>query len=318
MVSENIDEFLNEKNLEINLVNLVKVLTQCTGAVADILARTPVHHVGTSNVFGDAQLSVDVQSDEKIFEILSHSGLVSHAASEEEPELRSLSPDGKFTVCFDPLDGSSIVDCNWAVGSIFGVWKAGPVLRRSGRDQVLAAVAVYGPRTTLIVATGSTVFEVSRVEENRWIITNEFETKIAEIAKIFSPANLRSSQDLPGYASVIDEWMTKRLTLRYTGGMVPDVASILIKGNGIFASPVSTKAPAKLRLVFECAPIAYIVEAAGGRALSGRSTSESVLDVVIESMDDRVGIVCGSRGEVDKTVESIVKNQGERVISSGA
>jgi sedoheptulose-bisphosphatase len=162
------------------------------------------------------------------------------------------------------------------------------------------------------------VFELSRIAENRWIITNEFARKIAENAKIFSPANLRSSQDLPGYAAVIDEWMTKRLTLRYTGGMVPDVASILIKGNGIFASPVSSKAPAKLRLVFECAPIAYIVEAAGGRALSGRNTSECVLDVVIESMDDRVGIVCGSKREVEKTVESIVENQGERVMRSGA
>ena len=304
--------------LDPSLSELVKVLCDCTSAVADIIARTPVHYVGTANQFGDAQLSVDVQSDSKILEILSKSGIVSHAASEEEPDLRELSPNGQFTVCFDPLDGSSIVDCNWSVGSIFGVWKSGSVIGRTGRDQVLSAVAVYGPRTTLVVASQHQVFELTRIPGETWEVTNEFEKKIAEKAKIFAPANLRSAQDLPGYASLVDNWMTKRLTLRYTGGMVPDIVSILIKGNGIFCSPVSEKAPAKLRLVFECAPIAFIIEAAGGKALTGRATDEQVLDVVIGSTDDRIGIVCGSAVEVDQAVESIINSEPHRVVSSGA
>jgi sedoheptulose-bisphosphatase len=293
--------------LDTSLAELVNVLCDCTSAVSEILARTPAHHTGTSNLFGDAQLSVDVQSDRKIFEILANSGLVSHAASEEEPEVRFLSPSGQYTVCFDPLDGSSIVDCNWSVGSIFGVWKSGAIIGRTGRDQILSAVAVYGPRTTLVVATKSTVFELTRIPNAAWEVTNEFEKKIAERAKIFSPANLRSAQDLPGYASLVDGWMSNRLTLRYTGGMVPDIVSILIKGNGIFCSPVSEKAAAKLRLVFECAPIAFIIEAAGGRALTGRKESEHVLDVVIQSTDDRIGIVCGSSVEVENAVKSIVE-----------
>lgn len=308
--------YLSSRGIDSDRSKLISTLADCTSAVADILARTPVHHVGTSNQFGDAQLSVDVQSDMKIFEILAASGLVSHAASEEEPELRCLG-DGQFTVCFDPLDGSSIVDCNWAVGSIFGVWGSGPVIGRTGRDQVLSAMAIYGPRTTLIVATSGAVFEVTRVSASEWTVTNEFEKGIAKDAKIFSPANLRSAQDLPGYATVIDKWMSKRLTLRYTGGMVPDVGSILIKGNGIFCSPVSGKAPAKLRLVFECAPIAYIIETAGGTALTGRNSSESVLDVSIESMDHRIGIVCGSTTEVLNAVSSIVKEE-RQVTCSGA
>jgi sedoheptulose-bisphosphatase len=88
--------------------------------------------------------------------------------------------------------------------------------------------------------------------------------------------------------------------------MVPDVAAILVKKNGIFCSPVSGKAPAKLRLVFECAPIAKIIETAGGKALSGRESGESVLDIRIQSMDDRVGIVCGSSDEVVSAVDSIL------------
>jgi sedoheptulose-bisphosphatase len=309
--------YLSSRGIDSDRSQLISTLADCTSTVADIIARTPVHHVGTSNQFGDAQLSVDVQSDQKIFELLAASGLVSHAASEEEPELRSFG-DGQFTVCFDPLDGSSIVDCNWAVGSIFGVWRSGSVIGRSGRDQVMSAMAIYGPRTTLIVATSGFVFELTRSSLNEWTVTNEFEKGIAKDAKIFSPANLRSAQDLPGYATVIDKWMSKRLTLRYTGGMVPDVSSILIKGNGIFCSPVSGKAPAKLRLVFECAPIAYIIESAGGSALTGRSSDESVLDVSIQSMDDRIGIVCGSTTEVLNAVCSIVESEQRQVTCSGA
>ena len=297
--------------------DLIEALCQCASAVADILAFTPVHHVGTSNQFGDAQLSVDVQSDQKIFDILTCSGLVSHAASEEEPQLRPLSPGGKYVVCFDPLDGSSIVDCNWSVGSIFGVWETSPI-GLTGRDQVLAALAIYGPRTTLIVAQrDASVIELTRTSsQNEWMKTNEFMNIIQPNAKIFSPANLRSAQDLAGYSTLMESWMAQRLTLRYTGGMVPDIASILIKKNGIFCSPVSDKAPAKLRLVFECAPIAFIVEAAGGRALTGRNSTESVLDIVIQSTDDRIGIICGSRNEVEKAVGAIVGH--DRTISSGA
>jgi sedoheptulose-bisphosphatase len=300
---------------------LVKVLCDCTGAVADILASTPVHHVGTENQFGDAQLSVDVQSDKKIFEILESSGIVSHAASEEEPELRNINSalSSGYVVCFDPLDGSSIVDCNWSVGSIFGIYDKSPI-GLSGKDQVMAAVSVYGPRTTLIIAKrDGSVVELTRTSDKDWILTNQFENGIKADAKIFSPANLRSAQDLPGYASLVDSWMSKRLTLRYTGGMVPDVAAILIKGNGIFCSPVSSKAPAKLRLLFECAPIAFIVEAAGGLALTGREKNERILDVKIQSTDDRIGIVCGSRNEVERAVESIITTtQSQRIVSSGA
>lgn len=85
---------------------------------------------------------------------------------------------------------------------------------------------------------------------------------------------------------------------------MPDIASILLKGNGIFCSPVSTKAPAKLRLVFECAPIALIIETAGGAALNEGSGSP-ILDIPIKSMDDRVGIVCGSSDEVTRAVSAI-------------
>ena len=166
----------------------------------------------------------------------------------------------------------------------------------------MSAVSVYGPRTTLIVAVPrrGLVFEATLVSASHWVITNEFVNGINNDAKYFSPANLRSASELSGYADLIGEWSTqRRLTLRYTGGMVPDVVGILIKGSGIFCWPVSLRAPAKLRLVFECAPIALIVETAGGLALTGeKSENPLLLDKVITSLDDRAGIICGSRNEV--------------------
>ena len=305
----NLHEYLVSIKAEGNLVSLIELLAQTTAKVSRILHDTDVRGTGTSNVFGDSQLSVDIKSDLVIFDMLAGSGLVSHAASEESPVLRKLAEAGEYIVLFDPLDGSSIADCNWAVGSIFGVYKrdeSDTVLGRSGNDQVLSAVSMYGPRTTMIVAiAGKCVFELTILEDGVYRVSNEFPRPISKCIKVFSPANLRSTNDLPGYAKLVEEWMKRRLTLRYTGGMVPDVVGILIKGNGIFCSPVSQQAPAKLRLVFECAPIALIVETAGGLALTGTRDHERVLERVIRSMDDRVGIICGSSDEVEHAVEVI-------------
>ena len=298
--------YLEERCVNSSKSAILSTLCQCTKQVAEILAETTVHVVGSANVFGDPQLTVDVRADDAIFDTLTRSSLVSFAASEEQPDMRELTPDGEFMVVFDPLDGSSIVDCNWSVGSIFGVFltnSSHSLTGVRGRDQVMSAVSIYGPRTCVIVALpGVGAFETTLVN-NEWVITSEF-SSISSNAKIFSPANLRATQDLPGYQSLVNEWMAQRLTLRYTGGMVPDIASILLKGNGIFCSPVSAKAPAKLRLVFECAPIALIIETAGGAALNDGSGSP-ILDIPIKSMDERVGIVCGSSDEVNRAVSAI-------------
>lgn len=296
--------YLESKNVDEDLTRLIQLLAKCTEGVSEIIKRSPVQPTGTANAFGDLQLSLDIQSDELIFDLLSScADLVAYAASEESPDLRLISSTGKFTLVFDPLDGSSIVDCNWTVGSIFGVFQSSPtIVGMCGRDQLMSAVSVYGPRTTLIIAVPQRllVFEATLVSSSHWVITNEFVNGINNDAKFFSPANLRSASELSGYANLIDEWSTqRRLTLRYTGGLVPDVVGILIKGSGIFCSPVSLGAPAKLRLVFECAPIALIVETAGGVALTGEKNEKPLLlDKVISSLDDRAGIICGSRNEV--------------------
>ena len=134
--------------------------------------------------------------------------------------------------------------------------------------------------------------------EGGWICSRE-RIVIKEASKIFSPANMRSAQELEGYAELIQYWMVNRYTLRYTGGMVPDVCQQFTKGFGVFSNPTSARSPAKLRLAFEAAPFANLVRIAGGADSDG-VTGGSVLDVRITGIDQRTALCIGSKSEVDR------------------
>ena len=134
-----------------------------------------------------------------------------------------------------------------------------------------------------------------------WICTRH-QIQIQATSKIFSPANLRATQDLPGYQALVNYYMTNRYTLRYTGGLVPDVYQQFTKKMGIFCNPTSEKSPAKLRLAFEAAPFGLIVEKAGGLT-TDCVTGGSILDVQINSVDQRTALACGSANEVQRVKE---------------
>ena len=123
--------------------------------------------------------------------------------------------------------------------------------------------------------------------------------KISEDCKIFAPANMRAAQDLPGYKALLDHYMADKYTLRYSGGLVPDVYQQFTKNQGVFSNPTSEASPAKLRLAFEAAPFALLVEKAGGKTSDG-VTGGSVLDVVITAVDQRTPLCIGSAKEVDR------------------
>merc|ERR1712129_410775 len=131
-----------------------------------------------------------------------------------------------------------------------------------------------------------------------WICSRE-RIEIAKETKIFSPANLRAAQDVPEYKELIDHFMTNKYTLRYTGGLVPDVCQQFTKKQGIFTNPTSKSSPAKLRLAFEAAPFGRLVEMAGGKTSDG-VTGKSVLDVMITAVDQRTALAIGSATEVDR------------------
>ena len=300
---------------------IVEMLDACAD-ITEALRSALVTVEGSSNTFGDAQLSVDVIADEIMWNACRSSKVVAFGASEEEPEVKPCNPEGEFTVCWDPLDGSSIVDNNWAVGTMIGVWgsKTGTgddgMLGATGRDQLTSMVALYGPRTTVLVALDDGVYEFSYgcTPEGcmsadgtfaPWICSR-FNIKIAEDCKIFSPANLRAAKEVDGYKKLVEHYMDEKYTLRYSGGLVPDVYQQFTKQQGVFANPTSGSSPAKLRLAFEAAPFGLLVELAGGKTSDG-VTGGSILDVQINQVDQRTALCLGSANEVDRFNDLVVK-----------
>ena len=191
------------------------------------------------------------------------------------------------------------------MGSIYGIWRGSTLLNKTGRSQVASAMAAYGPRTSIMIAIPSSstggkndrVVEVTLTGEGKiWTLSRD-DVKIKRTGKTFAPGNLRAGNDNTSYGKLIQYWIAARYTLRYSGAMVPDVWHILAKGGGVFSNVSSIKAKAKLRLLYEVAPIGLIVECAGGTAIH-ESCDVSVLDVKIDDLDKRLGVCFGSTNEV--------------------
>ncbi|CAN0388308.1 unnamed protein product [Ectocarpus fasciculatus] len=274
--------------------------------------------VGSTNSFGDEQLDADIQTDAVMFRHLRASGVVHVGSSEETPIETSCDGSGPgFSVAFDPLDGSSIIGANFAVGTIAGVWPGNGLLNRTGAEQLASIIALYGPRVTVALAfnNAATVSNERICCEltmlpHRWQLTTP-QFNIREECKTFAPGNLRATSDHENYSTLVSYWMDNKYTLRYSGGLVPDVYHILHKGGGVLSNASSPSAKAKLRLLYECAPIALIIEAAGGMSCACASEageavgSGSVLDVVISDLDKRIGVCFGSKIEVQRFIDHI-------------
>lgn len=299
---------------ELNLISAIVALGEATAHIALILQNYVDHtYAGTQNSSGDDQLHLDIACDDAMFRSIRDALVFAVAASEETPEETDVSPtalkedDPMYSVGFDPLDGSSIIDANFSVGSIFGIWPGKGLLGRTGREQVASVVSLYGPRTTLIIAlprksrdadhSGDIVFEVTLLEgHTRWEVSRH-EVVLEPSKKVFAPGNLRATNCNLDYDALVKHWIQERYTLRYTGGMVPDVYHMFAKGGGVFSNVSSTKSPAKLRLLYEVAPIGLLVECAGG-VTTHESEDTSVLDLVIDDLDRRLGVCFGSKDEV--------------------
>ncbi len=251
---------------------------------------------GSNNTSGEEQLKLDVISNNIVEEELCESHLVHSYASEERDAIEPLRDDAPYFVAFDPLDGSSLVDANLSIGSIFGIYKGSPI-GLTPRDQVAALYLVYGPRTTLVYSAGNGAHAFYLNDVGEFILLQK-NLSIGDTVKTYAPGNLRAVIDTPAYRKMMNLWLDEGITLRYSGGMVPDVHHILTKGGGIFTNIGGSKYPqGKLRLLYECGPFAYIVEQAGGGASNGE---KSILDVTIKEIDQRTPIIIGSKKEVDR------------------
>jgi fructose-1,6-bisphosphatase I len=208
-------------------------------------------------------------------------------------------------VAFDPLDGSSLVDVNLAVGTIVSIYK-GRNLLQAGRNQVAAMYILYGPRTTLVYSTGKGVHEFGMNSLMEYTLNYE-NMRLAGPSRIYSPGGLRSKYT-PGTEKFVRNLELNGTKLRYSGGFVPDINQVLIKRGGIFMYPHLADAPnGKLRLLYELNPMAYLIEQAGGAASDGR---RRILDIEPDGVDLCSPVFIGTQETVAMAEQCLREEEG--------
>jgi fructose-1,6-bisphosphatase I len=218
----------------------------------------------SENSSGEDQLKLDVQSDIIIEKAFASVAVVKNLVSEEKEGVLELNECGKYTICYDPLDGSSLVDVNLSVGSIFGIYEGA----LEAKNLVASAYVVYGPRIELMIATKGEAPMLSRV------IAGEFKEigtiTMGEKGKLNAPGGTQQNW-CDYHKTFVDDLFAEGYRLRYSGGMVPDLHQIMLKGGGIFSYPgTSDKPHGKLRQLFEVIPFAFMYEQAGGQAINNK------------------------------------------------
>ncbi len=270
---------------------------------------------GSENIQGEAQQKLDIFADEQFIRAMQSGGEVCSLASEENDHHlefdNSPSCDGKYVVAFDPLDGSSNIDVNVSIGTIFSIYRRKDENKlsgvdeflRKGTEQVAAGYVIYGSSTMLVYTTGRGVNGFTLDPSIGEFCLSHPQLKMPDSGKIYSvnEGNLvhfpESIKAYIAHCKEEDSTTGRPYSARYIGSMVADLHRNLIKG-GIFIYPKTEKSPTgKLRLLYECNPMAFIVEQAGGLATTG---TERILDIQIEELHQRVPIIIGSKNMVNE------------------
>ena len=244
----------------------------------------------SSNSSGEDQLKLDVKSDYIIEEAFKNVSIVKALVSEEKEGMLELHTDGKYTICYDPLDGSSLADVNLSVGSIFGIYEGD----LNGENLVASAYVVYGPRIELMVATKEGRPKHYRAQEGLFNLIGEI--TLGQKGKINAPGGTQQYWTAH-HKRFVDALFMDGFRLRYSGGMVPDLHQILLKGGGIFSYPGTTDVPkGKLRQLFEVMPFALMYEQAGGQAID--ENGMRLLDLAPSHLHDTTPCFFGSNYEM--------------------
>lgn len=278
------------------------------GLLDAVLGKT-----GDTNVQGEQVAKLDVLANDLLIEVLSDLPMVAAIASEEEEYIRHTRAGrltGKYLICFDPLDGSSNIDVNVTIGTIFSIRRRETVgveatpedFLRPGTEQVAAGYCVYGSSTMLVFTTGQGVVGFTLDPQVGEFILSHPEIRIPDPCTAWS-ANVGNARHwLPGTLAFQEtvtsgEGRYKRTSLRYVGTLVADFHRNLLQG-GIFFYPGDRKSPrGKLRLLYEAHPLAFVVEQAGGMASDG---TRRILDIAGEGLHTRVPLIIGNSHEVEQ------------------
>ncbi len=278
------------------------------GALAGVLGSTQ-----DENIQGETQKQLDVISNQLLKDLLLGCTPVAALASEEEDTVVAANPDGKYIVAFDPLDGSSNIDINGQIGTIFSIYNAMDLIPHSselqfnqkGSEQVCAGYVLYGPSTLLAITTGKATrcFTLDATQGTFLLTADAIQISKETQEFAINMSNSRFwSDEMRNYIGELMLGETgprgKRYNMRWNAAMVGDVHRVLTRG-GIFLYPSdnrNAKQPAKLRLLYEANPMAMLVENAGGKAWS---ESQRILEIQPQQLHERVAVILGSANEVD-------------------
>ena len=284
------------------------------GALGDVLGSA-----GSANVQGETQQKLDVIANDRMLSANAWGGALAAMASEEMDDpwpIPEGEPRGDYLLLFDPLDGSSNIDVNVSIGTIFSVLPApaqakadrvdAAVFLQPGRRQVAAGYVVYGPSTVMVLTVGNGVasFTLERDTGIWWLVRDQIQVPAQTREFAINASNARHWE--PPVKRYIDELLAGKdgpratdFNMRWIASMVADVHRIMTRG-GIFMYPRDRREPdkpGKLRLMYEANPMSFLIEQAGGAATNGH---QAILDVVPGKLHERVSVILGSREEVER------------------
>jgi fructose-1,6-bisphosphatase I len=290
--------------LDDGLVALLANIATATRQISDTLRTSSLTGLSGAteaiNVQGETQKPLDILSNDIMIDACKASATVSFAVSEELDSEVAVHADGRHAVIFDPLDGSSNLDVNVTVGTIFSVVPATSSvdLLKTGRSQIIAGFAAYGPQTCLVLTVGKGV-QVFTLDDSGTYVMTAADIKIVPDTKEFAINAARRASWDDVVAQYIEHSIDAGYNMRWVGSMVADAYRIFNRG-GVFLYPADRNKPTsggRLRLLYEGNPMGLLVEAAGGAAIVG---DIAILDVVPTALHQRVPVIFGSRNEVNK------------------
>jgi fructose-1,6-bisphosphatase I/sedoheptulose-1,7-bisphosphatase len=303
---------LNSLILDVALACKAIARRIASGALTDSLGK-----IGAVNVQGEQQQKLDVIANDIFLRANEWGGQLAGMASEELDDPYAIPegyPRGKYLLTFDPLDGSSNIDVNVSVGSIFSILRA-PIageharvddFLQPGTEQVAAGYAIYGPSTLLVLTVGTGVHAFTLDPDLGEFILTRQDIRLPEATQEYAVNSSNRRFWEPAVLRYVDECLQgvngprgKDFNMRWVASLVAETHRILTRG-GVFLYPRDTKDPTKagrLRLLYEASPIAFLIEQAGGLATTGR---ERVLEVKPTELHQRIGFIFGSREEVER------------------
>lgn len=272
--------------------NVFKAIQRSAIRIKNAIDTKDIGYSQQENSSGETQLQLDIKCDMIIEEEFSGVTSIHTIASEEKEKEMLLHENGKYFIAYDPLDGSSLIDVNLSVGSIFGIYENA----FGAKNMIASCYVVFGPRVEMVFAHNKAKLYLLQAGEFEFVK----EIRLGEKGKLNAPGGTQQNW-APYHKKMVDSFFEEGYRLRYSGGMVPDLHQILLKGGGLFSYPgTSDKPEGKLRKLFEVFPFAFVYKVAGGEAIDGIN---NLMELEYAHIHDTSPCFFGSKYEIQRVKE---------------